>query len=108
MKIKGDLYKYLYQVEVDYSKYLQKAYTYFKQAVELANKNLPFLDPTYLNTNISFMKFLKNFIKNEEELNRLIKIFKEKKEVKEYFDGKLTPDPDIIGYMEELKNFLQG
>ncbi len=106
MKIKGDLYKYLYQVEVDYSKYLQKAYTFFKQALELANKNLPCLDPTALNTNISFLKFLKNFIKNDEEMQRLINNIKEKQEIIDFFDGKITPEQEIFGYMEELKVFL--
>jgi len=96
----------LYQVEVDYSKYLQKAYTFFKQALDLANKNLPVLDATSLNTNISFLKFLKNFIKNEEELQRLIKTIKEKEEIKDYFDRKITPESEINGFMEELKNFL--
>jgi len=106
LKIKGDLYKYLYQVEVDYSKYLQKAYTYFKQALDLSLKNLPFLDSTSLNTHISFIKFLRNFIKNEEELQRLIKQVKEKDEIKQYLDGYLTPEGDNLGYLEELKNLL--
>ncbi len=85
---------------------MQKAYTFFKQAFDLANKNLPVLDATALNTNISFIKFLKNFIKNEEELQRLIKNIKEKQEIKDFFDGKITPEQEINGYMEELKNFL--
>ena len=85
---------------------MQKAYTFFKQALDLANKNLPVLDATALNTNISFLKFLKNFIKNEEELQRLIKNIKEKQEVKDFFDGNISPEQEINGYMEELKSFL--
>jgi len=74
--------------------------------LDLANKNLPCLDPTSLNTTLSFLKFLKNFIKNEEELQRLIKIIKEKPEIKEFFDGKLTPEQEINSYMDELRTFL--
>ena len=106
MKIKGDLYKYLYQVEVDYSKYLQKAYTFFKQAVELSNKNLPCLDVTSLNTTISYLKFLKNFIKNEEEVQKLVKTIKDKNEIQDYIQGNKTPEADIQNYIEELKTLL--
>ncbi len=68
LRLKGDIYKYLSQVEIsdDYKNLLNSANQFFKEALSIGTENFPISNKTLLETVIAYSKFLQDFLKDKQ------------------------------------------
>jgi hypothetical protein len=104
--MKGDINKYLSGVKKNYEVYTNEADEYFKNALIYSSKNLHILNPVYLNTILSYSKFLISYLKDEREALNILNIPLQHKDTKELDEN--VVDQESIGYMKEIKKLAKS
>ena len=109
-RLKGDLFKYLSQVESkdEEEKLLTQAEFYFKESAELANKNLDMYNIISLSTMIAYGKFLTHFVKKEEEAMIILNNILKQTKSREILDGTVPAETELFNYLSDIKNIINN
>jgi hypothetical protein len=102
------LNKYLSQVEQENEKYQNLACEYYKEALLLCTKSLNLFTAVYLNTLLSYAKFLLNFMKDEGETINVLNIVLQHKDTKNVAEGKLPVDQETQSYFNEIIKLVKS
>jgi hypothetical protein len=94
-RLKGDLYKYLSQVQSkeETEALLNQSADYFSKALEIGKKHLDIFDKVYLESVIAYAKFLQDFMRDQEQaMNLLIGVYRSEGVREILQEGKLEED----------------
>jgi 14-3-3 protein beta/theta/zeta len=105
LRMKGEMYKYLSQVEKkeEYD-LLNTAKNFLKQSLEKAHQKLDILSTTYLDTILANVKFIRDFLNNPEAANNIIKSVMKLDKVRLILDKMIEIDDKVYSLLEQIKN----
>jgi hypothetical protein len=74
----------------------------------MSSKNLNLFNAVYLNTLLSYAKFLLNFVKDETETINILNIVLQHKDTKSVAEGKISLDQETFGYFNEITKLVKS
>lgn len=109
-RLKGDLYKYLSQVEKeeDYENFLNQSKNYFKEALSVGKKNLDTYNSVYLSTVMAYSKFLQHFLKEDTDALAVLNTVYKLEKTQEILDGLEQIETEAFNNLVEIRNMITG